>query len=247
MPQRAKEMKFWMLGALLLCPAAWSQPLAELEAGVVFSGRNEVRVPGDTGTQFSLVDDLTTDPALYGRLRLGWDWGRHRVSALAAPVRLWAEGSVGRPILFAGQTFAPGTELRARYQFDTYRLSYRYLIIAGEQFQLGVGATGLLRDAEVRLEGDGTAVSKTDVGFVPLLRVELRYLVDQFVAFAIDAEGLVGPQGRAFDVLGAVEFPAWDLITPYVGYRFIEGGADVDEVYSFAWLHFAAIGLRVEL
>jgi hypothetical protein len=30
------------------------------------------------------------------------------------------------------------------------------------------------------------------------------------------------------------------------GYRLVEGGADNDEVYSFAWLHDGVIGLRTK-
>lgn len=221
--------------------------MVELETGAVFSGRNEVRIPGDSGTQFSLVDDLHTDPSLYGRARVGWDFGRHRVALLAAPVRLDAEGTVDRPIDFRGVIFPAGTSLRARYQFDTYRLSYRFLIVDDPRFQWGLGATALLRDAEIRLEDLARSASKTDVGVVPLLRIELRYRLDDLVALVLDAEGLASPQGRAFDVLTAVEFPAFGSLTPYVGYRFIEGGADNDEVYNFAWLHFAALGVRLEL
>jgi hypothetical protein len=223
-----------------------AQPLVELETGAVFSGRNEVRIPGDGGTQFSLVNDLDAEPSLYGRVRVGWDFGRHRVALLAAPVRLDAEGRIDRAVNFNGVVFPAGTALRARYQFDTYRLSYRFLIVDDARFQWGLGATALLRDAEIRLEDLARSAAKTDVGVVPLLRLELRYRFDHLVALALDAEGLASPQGRAFDVLTAVEFPAFGSVVPYVGYRFIEGGADNDEVYNFAWLHFAALGVRLE-
>jgi len=33
--------------------------------------------------------------------------------------------------------------------------------------------------------------------------------------------------------------PSWDLKT---GYRMVERGADVDEVYNFAWFNFYSIG-----
>ena len=212
----------------------------------MFSSRNDVRIPGDGGTRFSLVDDLTTSPSAYGRARVGWDFGRHRVTLLAAPLRLSARGRVGRPIRFEDVVFPAAADLDARYQFDTYRVSYRYRIIDDPRFQWGLGVTGLLRDAEIRLESSEAVAAKTNVGFVPLVRLELRYVFDRLVAFVVDAEGLASPQGRAFDVLGAVEFTGWGQVTPYVGYRFLEGGSDTDEVYNFAWLHFLAAGVRVE-
>ena len=37
----------------------------DLENGAVFSGYNNIAVPGDTGTRFSLSRDFKTDPALF--------------------------------------------------------------------------------------------------------------------------------------------------------------------------------------
>ena len=53
------------------------------------------------------------------------------------------------------------------------------------------------------------------------------------------------PQGRAFDVsarLGYVLAERWEV---GIGYRTIEGGADVEQVYNFAWLHSAVASLRL--
>jgi hypothetical protein len=60
----------------------------------------------------------------------------------------------------------------------------------------------------------------------------------------LDADALAGGPGRAEDVtlrLGWQASPRWSV---HVGYRMVEGGADVDEVYTFAWLHYAALALR---
>ena len=49
-----------------------------------------------------------------------------------------------------------------------------------------------------------------------------------------------GP-GRAEDVSLKVSreiSPRWSVAG---GYRMVEGGADVDEVYNFAWLHFGVV------
>jgi hypothetical protein len=40
---------------------------------------------------------------------------------------------------------------------------------------------------------------------------------------------------------------AADRISISAGYRILEGGADVDEVYSFALLHYGVVGLTVRL
>ena len=62
----------------------------------------------------------------------------------------------------------------------------------------------------------------------------------------LDIDALAGGPGRAIDA--AVKFGA-RLGEDYrlaVGYRTVEGGADVEEVYNFAWLHYAVASLAVE-
>jgi hypothetical protein len=47
-----------------------SQFAVDLESGLVVTGYNDVRIPGDQGTFFSLKDDLTPDPKIFARLNL---------------------------------------------------------------------------------------------------------------------------------------------------------------------------------
>lgn len=48
--------------SLLLAPETFSQIDLDIESGAVFSGYNDVRIPGDTGTLFSLSEELEADP-----------------------------------------------------------------------------------------------------------------------------------------------------------------------------------------
>ena len=41
----------------------------DVENGAAISGYNDLRIPGDSGTTFSLTDDLSSDPTYYWRLR----------------------------------------------------------------------------------------------------------------------------------------------------------------------------------
>ena len=43
----------------------------EFENGAVFSGYNDIGIPGNTGTRFSMTDDLSSSTAYYYRLRGG--------------------------------------------------------------------------------------------------------------------------------------------------------------------------------
>jgi len=129
------------------------------------------------------------------------------------------------------------------YRFDSYRLTSRYSFIRNENVELAGGFTGKIRDAEISLHGAEVA-RKTNTGFVPLLNAhfEWRPGAGPF-GLLVDVDALAAPQGRAEDVLLAATWRVNDAIELRVGYRMLEGGADNDEVYSFAWLHYAVLGV----
>jgi hypothetical protein len=62
----------------------------------------------------------------------------------------------------------------------------------------------------------------------------------------LDADALAAPQGRAEDVVVRTVVDLSPSIKAHIGYRLLEGGADNDSVYTFAFLHYAVIGLQVE-
>ena len=53
------------------------------------------------------------------------------------------------------------------------------------------------------------------------------------------------PQGRAEDVLLALTWALSEDTESRAGYRTLEGGADNEDVYSFAWLHYAVAALAL--
>ncbi len=239
------------LGALLLAPAGVMADdriglEADVEAGVVVATRNDTRIPGDTGSDLSLVDDLTASASPAFRLRLGLRlFGRHFLTALYAPLQYNARGTLDRDIAFNGGTYPAGSPLLAVYRFDSYRLTYRYSIVWRDGLDVAVGFTGKIRDAETSLYGK-EARRKTNTGFVPLLNLHLAWRPgagDFGVLF--DADALAAPQGRAEDVLLAATWQVRDNTELRLGYRTVEGGADNDEVLSFAWFHYVMAGARM--
>jgi hypothetical protein len=228
-------------GASALAHAA--QVEASLEVGVVAASRNDVRIPGKGGTLLSLSDDLSSPAAPAFRLRAGLRFDeRHLITALYAPLQLAARGSVDREIAFDGGTFAAGTPLYAVYRFDSYRLTYRYSFVRDEHWELAAGFTGKIRDAEVSLYGAG-AERKTNTGFVPLLNLHAEWRPGGGAwGLLLDADALAAPQGRAEDVLLAATWAVRPEVVLRLGYRTLEGGAGNDEVFNFAWLHYAVLG-----
>jgi hypothetical protein len=218
----------------------------ELESGIVFSGYNDVRIPNETGTDISLTDDLETDPAPFVRVRVTAVFGdRHVLSALAAPLRLDATGSVDRAVNFEGVEFPAGAPLHARYRFDSYRLTYRYVLHKSERVAAGLGFTAKIRDAAVRITGAGEESEKPNTGFVPLINFSVRWSFARHVSLLFEGDALAAPQGRAEDVLAAFRYDR-GRIGLMLGYRLLEGGADVDEVYNFALLHYLVAGAGIQ-
>lgn len=228
---------------LLPAQAGWH---VDLETGAVISGYNDVRSPGDGGTMLSLSEELTTDTDEYIRARLTYSFRlRHSLALLAAPLTLKAEGSVPKEVIFEDATFAPDTPLEATYRFDSYRLTYRYDVYRRPNLTLGFGVTGKIRDAEVRLESDAQRGVKTNTGFVPLLHGAVEWWIADRTALLMIADALAAPQGRAEDVLVALRYEPMPGVGVRLGYRLLEGGADNDEVYTFALLHYLGLGLTV--
>jgi hypothetical protein len=146
-------------------------------------------------------------------------------------------------VRFAGATFAAGVPTEATYTFNSYRLSYRYLLRRGEKTWVWVGGTAKVRDAVIALEQDGSSSRKDDLGFVPLVHVAGEWRFAPAWRLALDADGLAGGPGRAVDAALEVAYDLAERWTVQAGYRTVEGGADVDEVYTFAWLHYAVVSL----
>jgi len=212
----------------------------ELEGQAAWVARNDVAIPGDTGTRFSM-NDLTGDgPFPAGRLTFDAHvTGRHGLRLVIAPLEFSGTGSFDTPVSFAGTTFAPGVDTRGKYKFNTYRLTYRYGIHRGARWDWDLGATLLVRDAEISVEQGGTEASDDNVGLVPLFHVDGEYRFTPRWNFLLNFDGLASAQGRAFDAALKLGYDLSDRWRLSFGYRTLEGGADNDDVHNFAWFHYA--------
>ncbi|MDX1568712.1 MAG: hypothetical protein R3223_12975, partial [Longimicrobiales bacterium] len=119
---------------------------------------------------------------------------------------------------------------------------YRYRVHSRARTTAWIGFTAKLRDATIALRQGGTSSRKDDLGFVPLLHVAGDWRVASPWRLSLEAEGLAGGPGRALDAALEVGYDRerWSV---EAGYRAVEGGADVPEVYTFAWLHSAVVSL----
>ena len=165
---------------------------------------------------------------------------------LAAPIRLKGTGSFSEPVLFVDTTFAPDAETEGIYEFNTYRVTYGYSFLDRDVWRLKIGASGLIRDAKIELRQGGAVARDTDLGFVPLAYFQARRNLTERSYLILDVEALGASQGRAIDGSLKWHYKLSDNLNVGFGYRTIEGGADVDSVFNFAWLHFASVSLGYE-
>ena len=221
-----------------------AQTIIDLESGMVFTGYNDVRIPGDSGTLFSLKDALKSNTKIFYRVRASYTIkSRHTLSLLYAPLETKSSGSVSNDILFEGVVFPANTELAGSYKFNSYRLTYRYDLVQKSGFEFGLGFTAKIRDAKISLSSPNLYSEKTNVGFVPIINFRLLYKIDEKFGLLMDGYALAAPQGRAEDILIAATYKISENFGIRAGYRILEGGADNDEVYNFALFHYAAVGI----
>lgn len=233
----------FILGLSIKSNAQW---FLDFENGLALGGYNDVQIPRSTGTLFSLSEDLQINNSYFFRIRLGYQWkSGHTLSVFAAPLTLKAKGQVDNGIAFFEETFPPNTPLDAQYTFNSYRLTYRYDFIRKQKWQVGIGFTAKIRDAVIAVEGDGKNSRKTNVGFVPLLHFRVLWQFHTNWGLLLEGDAAAAAQGRAEDVLLALEYRLSDKVRVRAGYRILEGGADVEEVYNFALIHFLTAGFHL--
>ncbi len=94
-----------------------------------------------------------------------------------------------------------------------------------------------MRDAKIELAQGDTNSSDDDIGLVPLLYLAGEYRFGDDWSVSADLDGLAGGPGRAIDLGVRLNYEVSDSWKVGLGYRTLEGGADTDDVYSFAWFN----------
>jgi hypothetical protein len=172
-----------------LGPVSFAQSNLMIEAGPISQSQNDQRVPGDTGTDFS-ISNFDDGPFAGYRIYAGHIWNqRHEVRALYAPLEIEVNGQFQETVNFQNADFAASIDSTAYYKFNSYRATYAYHFDPPGNWQLALGFTAKVRDAEVRLSQGGLTRSKSNVGFVPLLHLQMRYEFGNNWRFRFDFDG----------------------------------------------------------
>jgi hypothetical protein len=233
--------------APVVAPAAGSErssPALTVELGAAWQLRNTAQVSNEPPNTRFKIDELTGDgPYPAGRVVLDWPLNeRHRLRFLIAPLGIDETGTTSQPIVFRNTTFAPGP-IDVKYRFDSYRASYRYVFYERERWTWSGGGTLNIRDAEIRLQQGTLTRVRKNTGVVPLLALEGEWRFAPGWYGLLDFEGLAAPQGRAIDVALKLGYDITPNISVAGGYRILDGGADNDDLYTFARFDSAVLGL----
>jgi hypothetical protein len=222
--------------------------IIDLESGWLLPGYNNVQIPRNSGTRFSLKNDLSIQEKLFYRIRLSYSLGlRHQLSALYAPLSLTASGNLPQDILFEGINFNKNDAVNALYRFNSYRLTYRYTLINKPKFNFRIGLSAKIRDAEIAITSTAQHSSKTNVGFVPLLNFMVDWQWNNQWGMLFEADAAAAKQGRAEDAALHIYYQLTPALKFKAGYRLVEGGADVEEVYNFALINYLSAGFTISL
>lgn len=215
-----------------------------VEVGAVGFARNDVRIPGEGGTRFDMTDVVGAGPEPFVRVDGRWRINeRQELRVMLAPLEVTASGELDQPTQFGGETFAAGAT-DGTYRFNAYKFTWRYALADRGRLSWGIGFTGLIRDAEIALRQGDTRASDDNLGFVPALHLSGDYRLGERWSLGLDLDGLAGGPGRLLDASVTLDYAAGTHWRIGGGYRTLEGGADTDDVYNFAWLNYALLEVR---
>jgi hypothetical protein len=215
----------------------------QLDLGSTWQARNKVQIPNDhQGDKFSLEDVAGSGPWATVRAEALWSINdKHGVRLLLAPFSYSENGRLDNETRFAGTTYSPDENVKATYVFNTWRVGYRYHLYAESDWDFWVGGTLLVRDASIKLKQGDVRSQDDNVGVVPLLYLAWTYRLDEHWSIAADLDGLAGGPGRALDLGVRINYRLNEKWQVGLGYRTLEGGADTDDVYNFAWFNTASL------
>lgn len=216
----------------------------DVEAVAAWQGRNDVQSPNaPPATRFALDGITGSGPFATGRLQLAWPFReRQEWRVLVAPLSVSASGSLPGAVRFEGANFAPGA-VDGRYRFDSWRVTWRYRWIDRPDLNVKVGFTAKLRDASIELRQGALRARKDNTGFVPLLHAALERPLARGWSLQADIDALAGGPGYAIDAGARLARNLGDGWSVSGGVRYLDGGADNDEVYAFATFTSLTLGV----
>lgn len=219
----------------------------EIQGAGVWQIYNDIQIPNDNSGSRIALDDVV-GKGMFSAFRVSASWQLNpdtQFELVLAPFLAEEDGTLEDVVFYNEKQFNPGNVL-ATYKFNTYRLSYRYTFHQTAKWTARIGATLLIRDADVALEQGPVKTNYDNLGFVPLLNFNSNYKINDSLEFIFDFNGLAGGPGRLLEADLRINYSLSNNSYLGIGYRALEGGVDIDDVYNFAMLHGGYLALGID-
>lgn len=247
-----KKMRSWILicivGIFTWTASAQSEWSLSLLPQVAFGGRNTVTYPNDGQTnRISLSEEFNkvNKGSFAPRIELGYRYKRHFVQVNASLLRAKYTGMNLYSMRYGETVFSAGTQIDAVYRFNAYCIGYLYRLVDRERLTFDIGATLLIRDAKISMEGGDEKSSYTNVGVAPLLSYSLEWKALRDISLLTYGDAFGIKKGRAETIFAGIRYDFTPRISGLLGYRILEGGSDTSDIRTYATFHYASFGIRM--
>jgi hypothetical protein len=219
--------------SLLALPASAQLPAASVVDNTSVAGNSA----------YQLID------APFGAMRSSQQLGQQRLEATTAIAprhelrfSAWATARGGLESL-------PGVSLAtltsdSTLRLDPARATYRYTVLTQRDWAWKLGISANVREMSDSLRSGLAMSERLRFGSLPLLHVAGEGQLAPRWHLAFDADGLMTPRGRTFDLGLRVNYSLTSNFLLFGGYRMTEAAGDAEEPYGTGLSNAANFGVR---
>ncbi len=188
------------------------------------------------GTTVDMDDDLDFDDSEDMYLEAGLQMGSFRLFASYIPIGFSGDGVLTEDIVFKGETFVAGSQVKSDVDLDIYEAGLAWYLINFDDLpvrvQLGPEVAVKYVDASLDMKEAQTGISESESIGVPVPTIGLRGRVALADMLGVVARaGYLEYDDNSFlDVDAQIEFSPLPLVGLFAGYRYLDVDVDEDDV-----------------
>jgi hypothetical protein len=229
----------------------------EIETGLIVTGLNDIKVPGDSGDLISYKDDLKAETGFHFRFKLTQPLAeKHRLVFTYAPMKIKSSGqftanSAGEFFTFGGMMIpsdlVSNLDFDGEYRLDSYRQGYIFDVanISGTTVSLGLAAE--IRDEAVILKSGDYYGKRADNNIIALASLGLGRAINAKTSFLAEGDIMIDAQNPSMDLYLGVTRLIKQESKVKAGYRMMQRSMDNSSFYNKAMFHFLTVGLDIDL
>lgn len=189
------------------------------------------------GTEVDM-DDLNFDDSEEVTAEAALQLGSFRLTAGYMPIKFSGDGALTNTIIFNGQPFTAGTQVKSDVDLDLYDVGFTYYLLNFDdlpvRLQLGPELSVKVVDGEMSMRSETFPTLDEEVsGTVPLPTIGARARVGLADFLAVSGRvGYVEYDDNSFlDADGQIELSPIPFVGLYGGYRYLDIDIDEDDIF----------------